>query len=135
MKPITLEEQKQEAISRMKMLKLYEPVIEDFKRGQLYKSEAYGVLYWLNEEEEKLVRDFEKEYNAVVYHIIKSNTEFGELLTYLFVSQHKEEWTGDREDIKENISFCYVKNLTTEYFSEFGSISFMPMIGGLVRTA
>ena len=62
--PINIEEQKQEAISRMKSLKLYGPVIEDFKNGVLYKSESCGILYWLSEEEKQQVKAFEKEHNA-----------------------------------------------------------------------
>jgi hypothetical protein len=130
------EEQKKEAISRMKKLKLYEPVIRDFKNGILYKSETrYGILYFLDEEEQERVKAFEQEHNATVYHVVKNNTEFGELETYFYVCAHKSEWYMDQEDIEMNVAMCYVQNLTDPSFSEFGSIGFQSANGGLVRVA
>ena len=72
---------------------------------------------------------------AVVYHIIKSYTEFGTLLNIFYVSQYIEEWEYDIGNIPENRQLCYVKNLDIEHFSEFGYICFRKSIGGLIRTA
>lgn len=71
----------------------------------------------------------------MVYHILHSYTEFGELLAILYVSQYKEEWKIDREDLKEGITFSYVYNIDCPEYSEFGSIGFAVRFGGLVRTA
>lgn len=128
-------EQKQEALNRMRMLDIYSPAIKEFeKENVVNKSEHGGMLYWLDENEQEFVKEFEEKYNAVVYHIIHNYTEFGELYSLLFVSQHKEEWDWDNEDIKNNIAMVYVKNIDEDAFSEFGSIGIKSQFGGLVRT-
>ena len=134
MKP-TLEEQKKECLNRMKLAGLCKEVIADFQKGELYKTERLGILYYLNERELEVVRDFEKKHNAVVYHTLHTTTEFGELLSILYVGQYKEEWQTDREDLKQGIAFSYVYNMDCPEFSEFGSVGFTPKCGGLVRTA
>lgn len=128
-------EQKQEALQRMKKLDIYFQAIKEFEKENIInKSEHGGMLYWLDENEEKFVKEFEEKYNAVVYHIIHNYTEFGELYSLLFVSQHKEEWDWDNEDIENNIAMVYVKNIDEDAFSEFGSIGIKSQFGGLVRT-
>ena len=128
-------EQKQEALNRMRMLDIYSPAIKEFEKENIInKSEHGGLLYWLDENEQEFVKEFEEKYNAIVYHIIHNYTEFGELYSLLFVSQHKEEWDWDNEDIKNNIAMVYVKNIDEDAFSEFGSIGIKSQFGGLVRT-
>ena len=128
-------EKKQEALNRMRMLDIYSPVIKEFEKENIInKSEHGGMLYWLDENEQEFVKEFEEKYNAIVYHIIHNYTEFGELYSLLFVSQHKEEWDWDNEDIKNNIAMVYVKNIDEDAFSEFGSIGIKSQFGGLVRT-
>ena len=128
--------QKEEAIKRMKKLELHPNVINEFiTENKINKSEISGILYWLNDEEEKFVKEFEEKYNGVVYHIIKSYTNIGVLLTVFYVSHYTEEWSIDNNNIDENTQLCYVKNLSDDYCSEFGCINFRKQIGGLVRTA
>lgn len=128
--------QKQEALERMKMLKLHHNVIKEFEKdGIVNLSESGGFLYWLNGDEQTIVDEFETEYDALVYHVIHDFTEFGELYSLLYVSKDEDEWKYDREDIENGIAIAYVKNTTEENFSEFGSIGIRPNIGGLVRTA
>ena len=138
----TIEEKKTEALARMKMLKLHKNVVNDFEsEGKLNYSEParlgsalVGVLYWLEDEEAKLVREFEEEYKAVVYHVIHSYTEFGELYSYLYVSDYDEEWDEDRRSIKNEESLAYVHNVDAPECSEFGYIGVQPAFGGVVRT-
>ncbi len=134
MKP-TKEEQRKECLTRMKLSGLCREVIEDFQKGQLYKTERLGILYYLNNNEMAVVKDFEEKNNAVVYHILHSNTEFGELLAILYVSQYKEEWEMDRADLQEGIALSFVYNVDCPDYSEFGSIGFARRFGGLIRTA
>lgn len=127
--------QKQEALSRMRMLDIYYPAIKEFEKENVINvSEHGGILFWLNDEQQEMVKQFEEKYNAIVYHVIHNYTEFGELYSLLYVSQHEEEWDYDRDDIKHNISLSYVVNINEESFSEFGSIGIRPQFGGLVRT-
>jgi hypothetical protein len=93
-----------------------------------------GILYWLSKEEQEMVKEFEKKYSAMVYHVIKNNTELGKLLSFLYVSDEKESWDADIEDLKNGFSFAYVRNLNEDLFSEFGGIGVKPANGGVDRT-
>lgn len=62
--------QKQEAISRTRMLKLSDNVIKEFEKdGIVNMSENDGFLYWLDSDQQEMVTNFEAEHNAVVYHV------------------------------------------------------------------
>ena len=128
--------QKQEAIARMKLLKLHGNVIREFeKEGIVNLSENGGFLYWLNGDQQAFVDDFEKEHSALVYHVIHNYTEFGELYALLYVSKDEDEWEYDRDDLKAGCALAYVKNTDDDFCSEFGSIGIKPQFGGLIRTA
>lgn len=125
-----------ECLKRMEMLKLSSKCIAEFKKGNVWKSENLGALYELTDSEKKIVEEFEKEHeNCIVYHIIHNLTDFGEIYSLLYVSPYQEEWQMEIEDIKENILFAYCKNISYDYCSEFGSIMYKSVFGGLVRTA
>lgn len=126
--------QKQEALSRMRMLDIYYPAIKEFEKENVINvSEHGGILFWLNDEQQEMVKQFEEKYNAIVYHVIHNYTEFGELYSLLYVSQHENEWDYDKDDIKHNTALCYVVNKDEECFSEFGSIGIKPQYGGVIR--
>lgn len=130
------EEMKKEALERMQMLHLNEDTIKDFEENEkAWKSETnMGILYWLNEVEEKLVKEFEERTGGLVYHLIHNNyKEIGECYSIFYVSKHKEEWDYDRYDIKAYCPFVYVLNVENETFSEFGQIGIRPVNSGLVR--
>ena len=117
---MTKQEQKQEAIERMKMLKLYPNVIKEFEKENIVNlSENGGILYWLDNDQQKMVDDFEIEHDALVYHIIHSFTEIGELYSLFYVSKHKNEWETDREDLKDGYAIVYTKNVNDDRCSEF----------------
>ncbi len=128
------EEMKKEAIRRMKILKLSSTVIKEFSNKGILNLSRNAELYHINNEQLARVQKFEKEYNALVYHVIHSHTHFGELLTFLFISKYQEEWEYDRDDLKEGYPIAYVANLTDESCSEFGSIGIYPCVGGIIRT-
>lgn len=131
---MTDERKKAEAIRRMKMLKLHDAVVEDFEvRGEVYLSEKIGFLYELDDAQRKRVEDFENAYDGLVYHVVRSYTNFGELLNFLYVSKHEDEWEYDRADLTQGYAIAYVVNLSDEFCSEFGAIKVCPHIGGLYR--
>ena len=131
-----MEQKKIEALERMKTLKLYPNVIKEFEKENIVNmSENGGFLYWLNDEQKEIVSAFEAEHDALVYHVIHDFTGFGELLTFFYVSDYEEEWEYDREDLKDGYTCAYVKNLSDDMCSEFGSVCFKQQFGGLVRTA
>ena len=127
--------QKYEALLRMKKLGIHENAIREFKEeGKLNLSER-GFLFWLNEEEEKFIRDWERKTENVVYHVIKNvYEEIGLCYSLLYVSKSVDEWEMDNEDLEEGCPIVYVLNRTIEDFSEYGSIGIKPMFGGVVRT-
>jgi len=126
---------KSEAINRMKALKLMKPVIEEFRSGDVINMSEplYGFLYWLDDEAKQMVKEIEEKYGGMVYHCIVNNTEFGQLLTMLYVTSESDEWNIDLEDIKNNVVFAYVKNITAPECSEFGRVIVKPCNGGLLR--
>ena len=128
--------QRTEALKRMELLKLHENVIDDFKEiALLNQSELGGILYWVEGEMEKNIREWEEKTGNLVYHVIHDYTEFGELLSLLYVSTYEDEWETDREDIQDGYALAYVMNLTDDWCSEYGSIGIRPQWGGVVRTA
>ncbi len=137
---VTMETKKEEAISRMKALRLFVPCIRAFdKRNEIQLSEPTGGLYEFSADKEltKKVKEFEKEYNALVYHVIhtpcKIDGEFMDMYSFLYVSDYPDEYDIDNTDIKDGYAMVYTWNKTIEYFSEFGSIAWENMYGGIVR--
>lgn len=111
------EMQEKEAIRRLEILHrkygLKEYVVDDFKnQGIVYYSEYYnqynqGILYWANTDDNliKYINNFEKNYKALVYHIINTNNK----TNLLFVSNNINELEEERNKLEEktkNIS-CY----------------------------
>ena len=134
---ISMETKKAEAIKRMKALDLYKSYITLFEKdNQIFMSEMTGGVYEFNDNEELVakVKEFETEYDALVYHVIRTMTKFGELYNFLYVSKYEEEWEMDNADISTGYAMAYVWNKTDEWCSEFGSIGVQGKFGGIVRT-
>ena len=131
---------KNEAIRRMKLLQLHDEgqftCVEEFRNSlAVWKSEFYGILYWLDSKELAIVDEFKRKYknfNVLPYHCYKATTEFGELLYILYVSNEKNEDKMFDEDLKHNIVHCYVANMTEPLFSEFGSAYIKSCNGGII---
>lgn len=129
------ERQEQVAIERMKKLGIMEQPIKEFEGdGKVNLSENGGLLYWLNDGEQKIVDDFEKENNGLVYHVIKSHTTIGLMYALLYVSEYEEEWEMDMEDLGTGQALAYVVNKDMPDCSEFGTIGIEPSIGGIRKT-
>ena len=69
------------------------------------------------------------------YHVIRTMTAFGELYSFLYISDYDEEWDMDNEDLVDGYAMSYVWNKTNEWCSEFGSIGVRGKYGGIVRVA
>lgn len=135
-------DKKTEALRRMKELGLMNEVIEQFRKDNVvHYSERMNkqfpaVLYWLSNEEDylNLVKKFEKENNALVYHCILTHTTFGDILDMLYVSNYEEEWKYEVENYDgKYLVFSNAHNLTDEYMSDMGTIAVRPAMGGLER--
>jgi len=131
------EKQKAEAIARMEMLGIIEDAIKQYKESDIImRSEnlGFGALYYLNEEEEQMVSDFEAKHNSLVYMVIQTQTNSGLHKAMLYVSDDMDEWEMDRDDLKEGVPIAYVVNCDIPEYSEFGSIGIKSAGGGLIRT-
>ena len=135
--------QKKEALKRMKALALSKNVIEDFKNNDtVYYSERQnnvfdGILYWVDNDKRytEEIKKFEAEHDHLVYHAQLTHTQFGDLLSLLFVSTAPDDWEGDLDEIKnDKQTFAYVINMDDPYASEFGTIGIKAKNGGVSRT-
>lgn len=125
-----------ECVKRLEMLDISKQCIRAFKNGKVWESESIGALYEVNEEEQEIINNFEKEHKGYkVYHLIHNLTDFGELYNIFYVGTDKEEWEEEREDLKQNYAFVYVYNKTDNWCSEFGTIGIRRNIGGLIRVS
>lgn len=133
-------ELKEEALRRMKMLKLldngYDSPVGDFKlNGSVWKSEYHGILYYLEPEEKKIVQQVEKKYskyNMKVYHCYKAHTQYGEILFMLYVSDDEKSPRLFDHNLKSNIVYLYAYNMSEPAFSEFGTMYIHSQYGGIV---
>ena len=131
-------EQRNEALKRMKTLKMMEEVINNFiNEGKVYYSERLdsrfnAILYWVsnNKELDKKIHKFEKDTGALVYHVQLLHTSIGDMYSFLYVSNNPEEWKMDNEDLKQGQCYVYVWNGDIE---EYGTIGIKPSLGGVVR--
>ena len=127
--------QKEEALKRMKKLNLLGEVRNHFRIYEKVFLSEKGIIWELDEMETKMVREWENNTGNLVYHVIKTNMEFGLCYSFLYVSKHTEKWQMDNEDLGNGYPFVYVKNMDCDCFSEYGSIGIAPIWGGLIRTA
>lgn len=131
---VSKENKKKEAIKRMKALGIYSESIKQFERGMVsYSEPPMGANYWLDDEQKAIIKEFEEEYDALVYFGMRSYTEFGKLDSFLYISDDEEEWFMDNADIQEGYAVAYVYNHDVPEYSEIGSIAVRERFGGLVR--
>ena len=126
---------KEEAIKRMKILRLHQNVLDDFNNeNKLNKSDSLlGALYWLDEKEVEMVKEFELKHNSIVYHVIHSFSNLGETYELLFVTKEKEEWNAEKVDLKNGFAFVQIVVVNYNPDSEMGYIGIENRNGGLVR--
>lgn len=124
----------EEAIQRMSELDFFSPVMKRFKEsGKLFQSESSGILYDLDEKAFEACKKVSEDGN-LPFHVVKNETNMGELYSVLFVEKEREEWEMSRKDLlDERIVFAYVYNATNPELSEYEDISVVPANGGIMR--
>lgn len=133
----TKEQMKEEAIARMEVLHIHSNTIHEFKMKNIlnYSYSQFGARFWLTEEQQKRVAEFEKQSGNLVYHVIENHyVELGRMLTFLYVSPYMDEWERDRKELAAGEPLAYVANITDEICSEYGHVGVEPCCGGLRRT-
>ena len=134
---ISIDAKRKEAVKRLKKMRIYDEVIAQFEKENLINMSEppFGACFWPADNELAMIREFEQEHNAVVYHVIRSFMEFGTCDCYLFGSDYEEGWEQEVEYTKRGSAFVYVYNHDEPAFSEFGSIGVeLTPAGGLART-
>ena len=134
---VSIEEKRAEAIKRMKAFGFFSDTVKLFeKNGTPLSSEPpWGAFYALNDQQKAAVHEFEEEYGGLVYSVIRSfHQELGVIDNLLYVSDEKDEWPLDWDDIENMCPCVYSVNYNTPEFSEFGSIGVKMGAGaGLIR--
>ena len=128
------QDQRMEAVERMKKLHLWERIIDEFeKNNKIYQSETGGILYDPDKTAQKVIKDI-SEKGYVPYHVVVSNATFGTCYNVLYVSNDTGSWKMERPD-RYGILHVYVYNASAQEFSEYGEICVQNSNGGLIRTA
>lgn len=148
---VNLQIKREEAIKRLQLLKekgmKYTPALKCFEKGedigifenQIAMKATYYQLYLNTGDGDfydnlcKAVKDFENRFNAVVYLIQVTHSGFGTICHMFYVSDHKEEWYSDGEDLKNGYACVYAYNMDEPAFSDIGTVTFEmdPACGGL----
>lgn len=129
-------EMKKIAIEHLKALNIYRPYITEFrKNGTVTMFERFGG-YYINEmngytELESRIKEFERDYEAMVYAVTHEYLEFGECYTFLYVD--KNDPNNLTIDDGLYYVYAYVWNKTMDYCSEFGTVGIQSSYGGIVR--
>lgn len=139
---VSRENKKQEAIKRMTALGLFKPCIKAFiKYDEVQLSEPTGGLYEFSDDAElnENVQEFEREHDALVYHVIHSPIRIDgivmDMYNFLYVGDEEEEWVMDNDDIADGYVMAYVWNKSDDWLSEFGGIMVQGRFGGLARVS
>lgn len=134
---VSIKKKKEEAIKRMNAIGIFAPTIKQFEEGYLSQSEPpLGACFWVEGEQLERVKEFEKEYNALVYFVIHTYSNLGETEEYFYVSDCEEEWYIDWALLEKKMGFVYVSVKDDPTSSEFGTIGFeLTLAAGLKRTA
>jgi len=135
---ISREEKKVEALNRMVKMGYWGRAKEAFRRnGKVFVNEPpYGAVYDMEPELEEQVKDFEEKHSALVYMVLRVNCEFGMCDSLLYVSDYKDEWEMDNDDLSYGYAMSYTINHDAPDCSEFGSIGFRRGAGaGMMRVA
>jgi hypothetical protein len=126
-------EMKAEALKRMKLLQMQETTMKEFMVHDIVKVSENGILFKMNDEQSRMIKEWEDKTGHVVYHVIHSLSNFGELYDLLFVSKFMDDWATEATYIKQGIVFAYDVNVDCPDCSEIGSIAVQAYRNGLIR--
>ena len=100
--------QKEVAIECMKNLNIYKPYIRKFEKdGTITLFERFGG-YYIDEYNEpellKKIKEFEAEYECIVYAVTHEFFMFGECYSFLCISKYEEEWERTLKDTTRGLA-------------------------------
>ena len=135
-KEASQEEMKQEAVLRMELLGLDPQIVQSFQlEGTVSLSEQVSqqvILRPADDEVEGWIKNFEEEYECLVYHVLRAqNPMVGDCWSLLFVSPASSDWQGEQRYIKNSgLVYAYSSSEMEEGVSE---IVVEKQGGGLAR--
>ena len=133
---ITNEQKKEKAIEIMQKLDIYAPYIRGFREeNQVCFFESFGG-FWAYQEPELMakIKEFETQYNVLVYAVTHEYTDFGECYDFLYISDYKSDWKYMLMPQKTMFYVsAYVWNKSDDICSEFGTIGIRSFGGGIKR--
>lgn len=124
---------KQEAIKRMKMLKINDDVVNIYNLSNKLLCSNYGFITEVPSNILQQIKDWEKRYGNLAYHVIYSKLFGYEIYNALSVSNYKEDWIYERRIINDGWAMAYTVNVTKPDYSESGSIKLYNFQGILER--
>ena len=133
---ISMEEKKKEAIKRMKFLRIYSGIRKDFENENIVSLSEMplGAYYYADNKQKEIIKEIEKNMNCLVYTGIRSYTNFGLMDAFFFVSDYKEGWKEERQELKNNEAIACVYNHDIGC-TDVGTIGFKrTTAAGLIRT-
>lgn len=125
---ISIEAKKAEAVRRLKALGYFEPSIRDFeKHGYVAVNEPpfgahFYTVYGEYDKVEKAIKGVEERYDCLVYAVLHTFANFGELYEFLVVEDYEEDWEMFVADANGGYVFAWVENVDVPMYSEFGSV-------------
>ena len=129
---VTRGQQCGEALKRMHLLHLNKKAISVFKESRKVYCSENGHMRAANEKELEMIKEYEENYGSLVYHIIHSDGSlgFGETYEMLNVSPYREDWSHERNGIKNGTPICRSENITMPDWSESGSCMIHALANG-----
>lgn len=134
---VSLQEKKEEGIYRMKEIcdtfGLGDKLVDYLKADRLYYSYSISMdTIDYDKRYADIVKEFESERSAYVYHVIETKLQSGVvLLSLLFVSDHKEDWITEK--LEKNSIFAYSCDIEDSCFGDMGWIYLDARYGYLMR--
>lgn len=126
-------EMKQEAISRMRQLKIDSDVIKLFSENDKLMCSENGKFVEVPAEILIQLRAWEKKYYNLVYHVIHADYIGYETYECLSVSFYKEDWDYENARLNEGWPMSHSINVTMPYYTESGIVKIENIKGSLVR--
>lgn len=83
---------------------------ESAKRNQLLNITNQDLTQFTNEGVINSLNNLQERCGALAYHIIKTEGQFYTEYSILYVSKHEENWSEDRNELKNGTVLAYVYN-------------------------
>ncbi len=141
---MTIEEQRNEAISRIKELtkrfNLNSNMLDFFENGRIYGLDYIedSKIKDRNKLISSIIAECQNKYNSIVYYyfIIDVNIEGYnlEILNIFYVGQYKEDWENERLS-KDNEVYIRSYELGSPNYPELGFVKVNSVDGNLIRTS